>query len=86
MASVKGRTMSRVSTYVRAIDGQLYRDPVIYGDGWFVCFDDADPVGLVVFKGTETPTLAWLATTCKREGDGSRSVPPTWKGRSTVST
>lgn len=40
--------MSLVSTYVRADDGNLYRDPVLSGNGWFICFDDDDPVELVV--------------------------------------
>lgn len=40
--------MSLVSTYVRADDGLLYRDPVLEGDGWFICFDDEDPIELVI--------------------------------------
>lgn len=40
--------MSLVSTYVRADDGKLYKNPVLSGEGWFICFDDDDPVELVV--------------------------------------
>ena len=40
--------MSLVGTYVRATDGNLYEDPVLRGDGWFVCFDDDDPPELVL--------------------------------------
>jgi hypothetical protein len=40
--------MSLVHTYVRAVDGQLYRDPVLRGDDWFICFDDDDPPEIVV--------------------------------------
>ncbi len=71
--------MSLVGTYVRAEDGQLYRGPVIYGDGWFVCFDDDDPPELVVFEGTEVPSLPWLRLKGKANGGGSRCVPPTWE-------
>lgn len=42
--------MSLVSTYVRATDGYFYQDPVLSGDGWFVCFDDDDPPELVIDK------------------------------------
>lgn len=69
--------MSLVSTYVRAVDGQLYRNPIIYGDGWFVCFDDDDPMELVVFERTVWPDLNWLATICKRL-HAIRGVPPKW--------
>lgn len=40
--------MSLVSTYVIADDGLYYRDPVLEGDGWFICFDDDDPPELVI--------------------------------------
>jgi len=40
--------MSLVSTYVRATDNKWYRDPVLSGEDWFVCFDDDDPVELVI--------------------------------------
>lgn len=40
--------MSLVSTYVRADDGKMYRNPVLAGGGWFICFDDDDPVEIVI--------------------------------------
>lgn len=40
--------MSLVSTYVRAKDGLFYRNPEFGGDGWFICFDDDDPVEIVI--------------------------------------
>ena len=40
--------MSLVSTYVRADDGKMYRELVLEGDGWFICFDDDDPVEIVI--------------------------------------
>lgn len=47
--------MSLVSTYVRADDGKMYRDPVLEGEGWFVCFDDDDPVELAVADEANLP-------------------------------
>jgi len=40
--------MSLVSTYVQATDGQLYKNPDIRGDDFFLCFDDDDPPELVI--------------------------------------
>lgn len=42
--------MSLVSTYVRADNEKWYRDPVMSGDGWFICFDDDDPIELVMIN------------------------------------
>ena len=42
--------MSLVSTYVRATDGLLYKNPELKGKGWFIIFDDDDPVELVIKK------------------------------------
>lgn len=39
--------MSLVSTYVKFNDGKYYKNPVIYGDGWYICFDDDEPPELV---------------------------------------
>ena len=47
--------MSLVSTYVRAVDGKLYRNPVLRGKGWFLCFDDDEPPELVVLRGQTPP-------------------------------
>ena len=52
--------MSFVSAYVRAVDGKLYRDPVVEGDGWFVCFDDDDPPELVVKAAMALPELPFI--------------------------
>lgn len=60
--------MSLVSTYVRAVDGKLYRNPVIRGDGWFLCFDDDDPPELVVEVGREAPGFTFF----KRKRRGHR--------------
>lgn len=52
--------MSLVSTYVRAIDGKLYRNPVLRGEGWFLCFDDDEPPELVVLRGQTPPGFTFF--------------------------
>lgn len=42
--------MSLVPTYVRASNGKFYKNPVLSGDGWFICFDDDDPEEIVITK------------------------------------
>lgn len=49
--------MSLVSTYVKAVDGKWYQDPVLEGVSdsghkWFLCFDDEDPPELVYQWGS----------------------------------
>jgi hypothetical protein len=43
--------MSLVPTYVQALDGRFYENPVLEGPGWFICFDDDDPPELVLTEG-----------------------------------
>lgn len=43
--------MSLSATWVKATDGYFYEEPVLRGEGWFVCFDDDDPPELVIEKG-----------------------------------
>ncbi len=40
--------MSLVETYVHAVDGHFYSDPILSGDDWFICFDDDEPPEIVV--------------------------------------
>jgi len=44
--------MSLVATYVKCSDGQFYRLPIfggnMHGCDWFICYDDDDPIELVV--------------------------------------
>ncbi len=40
--------MSQVSAYVESQEGHWYRNPVARGDGWFICWDDDEPIELVV--------------------------------------
>lgn len=40
--------MSLVPVFVYASDGKYYKDPVIRGPGWFICFDDEEPPEVVI--------------------------------------
>ncbi|TAK59512.1 hypothetical protein [Methylobacter sp.] len=40
--------MSLVRTYVICADNQAYDNLVYRGEGWFVCFDDDDPIEVVI--------------------------------------
>jgi hypothetical protein len=40
--------MSLVATYVQATDGKIYKEPVLSGEDFFICFDDDDPPELVI--------------------------------------
>lgn len=55
--------MSKVPTCILASDGELYRNPIIRGDDWFICFDDDDPPELVLFN----PTADWHADTMRAQ-------------------
>lgn len=46
--------MSLVPTYVRASDGYWYKNPVIGEAGWFLCYDDNDPIEIVIEKDKHT--------------------------------
>lgn len=40
--------MSLVATWAKADDGYFYKEPVLAAEGWFICFDDDDPIELVI--------------------------------------
>lgn len=40
--------MSLVSTYVQSQEGHWYKNPTVRGDGWFICWDDDEPIELVI--------------------------------------
>ena len=40
--------MSLESHYVQSSDGRWWHEPIVRGPGWFVCWDDDDPIELVV--------------------------------------
>ena len=50
--------MSLVGTYVQSKEGHWYdATPVIRHDDWFVCWDDADPIELVVKEHVDPSTV-----------------------------
>lgn len=72
--------MSMVSTYVESQEGHWYRNPVVKGDGWFICWDDDEPIEIVVEKdkGIEIKTIlsqlakqGWLLTQASRIHSGA---------------
>ena len=71
--------MSKVSTYVRARNGALYKNPIFAFDEGFVCFDDEEPPELVLWKPKEgdpiTPAAA-LELVLGARVDGE---PPEWR-------
>lgn len=70
--------MSLVSTYVRATDGQFYKNPVIEGDNWFICFDDREPPEMVVKEGAYPPELAYFQPTSSLVPCGQRVFEQEW--------
>lgn len=87
--------MSQSATYVQALDGLLYKDPIISGEDWFVCFDDDEPPEIVMkrFGSTTEKSARRKAHLLLMEaGIGftlgeinsltmGRSFPPTWKAK-----
>lgn len=51
--------MSLVPTWVRAVDGLYYKDPLLVGENWFLCFDDDDPPELVIKTSLATDVLVF---------------------------
>ena len=50
--------MSLGPTYVRADDGEFYKNPVIRGEGFFLCFDEDEPPELVIEVGAGNFVMA----------------------------
>lgn len=83
--------MSKVSTFVQGDDFKFYKNPVLYGDDWYLCFDDDDPPEVVI-KATVKRTAKKLAGdrlagagVCFKWGEpsysySSRLFPPTYTG------
>lgn len=40
--------MSLVSSWVESREGRWYRNPIVRADDWFICWDDDEPIELVV--------------------------------------
>ena len=64
--------MSLVSTYVRAVDGKFYRNPVLRGKGWYLCFDDDEPPELVVLRGKHPPGFSFFKKSHRRGNQSMR--------------
>lgn len=45
--------MSLVSTLVQSQEGSWYSDPTIREEHWFICWDDDEPIELVVKEGID---------------------------------
>jgi hypothetical protein len=57
--------VSLVATWVLATDGNLYKEPVLKGADWFLCFDDDDPPEIVVKRKPGT-SIERSVLDCKR--------------------
>ena len=84
--------MSLVPTYVQFDDDRWYKDPVI-GEGrqWFICYDDDDPIELVIAAQTHEHAMRklkqirdtllpyacelWIMANPKRQGDRMFGTP-----------
>lgn len=46
--------MSLCSSFVQTQENHWFRDPVVWGDdnSWFICWDDDDPIELVIKKAS----------------------------------
>lgn len=61
--------MSLVPTFVQAVDGRFYKDPVVAGDDWWICFDDDDDPEIIVrhFKNSTPESGKTRASKVMRE-------------------
>lgn len=69
--------MSLVSTYCLADDGKWYKEPVLGGEDWFICFDDDDPPELVFKEHSDInpyTLLRELGIKASLKGRGNRSM------------
>jgi len=87
--------MSLYHMWVKAVDGKWYENPTIYGKildddepeyDWFVCWDDDDPVELVMREEVDPQKVYavignWFKPTCKLSGGSARSFENTQKTR-----
>lgn len=61
--------VSKVSVFVEAVDGFHYQNPVVYGNDWFLCFDDEELPEIVIkqFKRTSPASAKKRAIKVMRE-------------------
>lgn len=70
--------MSKVSTYVRARNGALYRNPLFLFDEGFVCFDHEEPPELVLWKPKQTDPITPADALEIVFGERVQDEPPEW--------
>jgi hypothetical protein len=58
--------MSLVPTYVQSKEGSWYENPEVSGDGWFICWDDDEPIELVIEIGKTNVTK--VLSSLRRQG------------------
>jgi len=51
----KGELMSKYPIYVMADDNEFYKNPIIKGHDFFICFDEDDLPELVIMKESRDP-------------------------------
>lgn len=49
--------MRLVPTYVESQEGNWYKNPIVRGRGWFICWDDDEPIELVCYVHTKPGTI-----------------------------
>jgi hypothetical protein len=57
--------VSKTSVFVQAVDGNRYKNPLLYGVNWYVCFDDEDDPEIVI-KSTKSSTVASMMRRAKK--------------------
>ena len=68
--------MSIVSAYVALSDGTYARDPMIEGEGWFICFDDDDPPEIVIRRAKDLDCNARARELLEELGIPHRRLEP----------
>ena len=79
--------MSLTSTYVEDQKGSWYKNPLIIKDNWFICWDDDDPIELVINEQVDHQgildklrKLGWKLYIIGKGLSGQRLFPPTNNG------
>ncbi len=84
--------MSLVAHYIKTTSGLWYKDLVIYGENWYLCFDDDDPPEIVIKKQKSIPRKERKEIICRclnsvkisvkilsHSDQGERLFPPEYK-------
>lgn len=59
--------MSLVGSYVQSQSGTWYVDPVVKGQYWFICWDDDDPIEVVI-EMSKGVTVDEILTSLRQQG------------------